>query len=755
MVGILQSVGRARCGARWGLLLAALLGLGPTGHAANPLADLQFDVFLGHDGIVREASWFPVVCELKNDGPSFNGVIEITGSGFNQGQPRRTVVELPTGTLKRIVIPVFCPSRNLSSWDARLRDDRGKLRGEQPGLRPRRQLGWETPLIAALPRTAGGLPVLRQPLVQQQDAQPAVARWQPAIFPDNPIVLEGLDALYLSSEKASELSVGQARAILAWLHAGGHLLVAVEEAGEVNASAWLRSVLPCAADGTVTVTRHPELQDWLRTDSALSRDAATKAGTETALSRDAATRAGTDSALLRDAATRAGKQSAAARTAMTNAFAGLPEDAAFEAAPLQVVRATLKDGHTLVRSEGHPLMVTADRGRGRITVLLFSPEREPARSWKNLPTFWAKLAEIPQSLYLSSDYRQRGGWSVDGVFGAMIDSRQVRKLPVSWLLLLLVVYLLVIGPLDRWWLRKINRPMLTWITFPGYVVLFSLLIYYIGYKLRAGETEWNELHVVDVLPAGENAELRGRTFASVYSPVNASYPVEGRQQFAALRGEFRGSWGGVDSADRGAVLQTGDNFQAELFVPVWTSQLYVNDWWQPAPLPLSVRVARRADGWEVTAENRLDQVLTNARLVVRERVFDLGELPAKQTKTFTLAASQGGLLREFVARVGAGFQGAAQSRQRALGRSTWIGDPPNASQAASFTSQVARDQSHYGSGFIAPPNLDLSPLVNRGQAVLLAWAADTAPVAPLNQFKPKRTKRDTLYRLAVSVSEAN
>lgn len=741
MVGILQSVGHTRCGAGGRLLLATLLGWALAGHAANPLADLQFDVSLGHDGIVREAGWFPVVCELKNDGPSFNGVIEIAASGFGQGQPRRAVVELPTGTLKRIVLPVFCPARHYSAWDVRLRDDRGKVRAEQTGLRPRRQLGWETPLLAALPRTAGGVPVLRPVLAQQPEAQPAVARWQSVLFPDNPLVLESLDALYLSSEKAAELSAGQARAILAWLQAGGHLIVAIEDAGEVNASAWLRGVLPCEVNGTVTVARHPELQNWLQMESARLQDAATIPEVESARSPDAA--AG------------AGKQSAAARAGPTNVFAGLPEDAAFAAAPLQVVRAILKDGHILVRSEGHPLLVTADRGRGRITVLLFSPEREPVRSWKNLPTFWAKLAEIPPALYVSSDYRQRGGWSVDGVFGAMIDSRQVRKLPVPWLLLLLVVYLLVIGPLDRWWLRKINRPMLTWITFPGYVVLFSLLIYYLGYKLRAGETEWNELHVVDVLPAGGQAELRGRTFASVYSPANATYPVEGPQPVAALRGEFRGSWSGREFEDRGAVLQTGDRFKAELFVPVWTSQLYVNDWWQPAPLLLTLRVTPRAGGWEVSVENRLDQPLTHARLVVAGKVFELGALTARQPMTFTFAPSQGVALREFATRMGSQFQSAAQSRQRALGSSAWLSDAPNASQAASFTAQLGRDQGPYGSAFIAPPGLDLSPLVERGQAVLLAWAADSAPVEPLNQFKPKRTKRDTLYRLAVSVSEAN
>ena len=91
----------------------------------------------------------------------------------------------------------------------------------------------------------------------------------------------------------------------------------------------------------------------------------------------------------------------------------------------------LRDGQVVVAAGDKPLIVTANRGRGRVTLLLFSPEREPFRSWKNLPTFWAKLAEVPGAWYVSADYRQPGGWSSDGIFGAMIDTRQVHKLPVT------------------------------------------------------------------------------------------------------------------------------------------------------------------------------------------------------------------------------------------------------------------------------------------------------------------------------------
>src|SRR5881628_1428365 len=66
------------------LMLVIFLGAALTAQAA-----LQFDVFLGYDGIVPEASWFPVVCEIKNDGPSFTGLVELTGDNFAQGQTRR------------------------------------------------------------------------------------------------------------------------------------------------------------------------------------------------------------------------------------------------------------------------------------------------------------------------------------------------------------------------------------------------------------------------------------------------------------------------------------------------------------------------------------------------------------------------------------------------------------------------------------------------------------------------------------------
>jgi hypothetical protein len=423
----------------------------------------------------------------------------------------------------------------------------------------------------------------------------------------------------------------------------------------------------------------------------------------------------------------------------------------FELADMQVVTGNVREGRTVVTCSGVPVMITAERGRGRMTALMFSPEREPFKSWDNLSTFWARLAEVPGLLYVSSDYYQGMAQSPDGIFGAMIDSRQVHKLPLGWLLLLLVVYLAIIGPFDQWWLKRIGKPMLTWITFPCYVALFSLLIYFIGYKLRAGESEYNELHLVDVLRANDKAELRGRTYASIYSPNNARFPLVGKQKYATLRGEFLGY--GTEVAERGVIEQTGDNFKAEVFVPVWTSQLYLSDWWHSAAMPFEVTVQPTATGWSVTVRNTTGKAVKSAYLAMEQQLFPLGEITAGQARSFPVGRDEGIAISNFVQQHGGNqFLRVAQRRQSAFGasKSGRIDNLPEAVLAASFLSQSRPDQNY--NSFIQPPGLDLGQYVERGGAVLLAWSPDERPTPALNQFKPRRSSSSTLWRVPLKIS---
>ena len=58
-------------------------------------------------------------------------------------------------------------------------------------------------------------------------------------------------------------------------------------------------------------------------------------------------------------------------------------------------------------------------------------------------------------------------------------------------------------------------------------------------------------------------------------------------------------------------------------------------------------------------------------------------------------------------------------------------------------------------GFVCPEGMDLTPVVERGDAVLLAWDPGHAPGnGSMNRFKTVRSHRDTLLRVAVPVGQS-
>jgi hypothetical protein len=433
-----------------------------------------------------------------------------------------------------------------------------------------------------------------------------------------------------------------------------------------------------------------------------------------------------------------------------NAYADLPGDSNFNNAELPVGTGKLKDGTSvLFTADNLPLAVQAARGRGKVTLLTFSPEREPFRSWKARGYFWAKLAGIPGEYFTNTDNNPWGGVSIDGVFGALIDSRQIKKLPVTWLLLLLVVYLVVIGPFDQWWLKKIGKQMLTWITFPTYVVLFSLLIYFIGYKLRAGETEWNELNIVDILPRGDKVDLRGQTYISVYSSGNATYPINGQQGYAALRPELADFRGGPKN-DRLKIVQQGNTYKAEIFVPVWTSLLYSSEWFKTNDTPFIASVTRSGSGYQLEIENFLNRPLSDMRVVAGQMLFDVEPIQPNAKKIIPLDSAKGVNVRQFVRENGAYFQRAVDMRRNPLG-DTAGGRLENRPITAVTASMISYLDDQPGRAFISPPGLDVTPQVDRGDAVIFAWLPNFSLSEKLNNFQPPRFKQDTMLRLSVAV----
>ena len=663
-------------------------------------AEVQFDVFMGFAGKARQGEWFPVTFEIFNDGPIFDGQVE-----FRDNPVYDYNVELATNTRKRFTLAVFADTN--AGWSAKLKNG-GKTVAKHDELKLD-SFDSTAVLVGALSGQQAGGPVLPKTRFKSKwdndRFAPRVAHLQLDTFPDDPIALSGLNALYLNSARAINLRTEQAAALSTWVLGGGHLILAVDQPGDVTSTPWLASLIRGRFGPVQNSAAGPALHRWAETG-------------------------------------------------------GYP-DATFAAGQLATAEVRLAKGEALFELDNRPVAAEANRGLGQVSVLGFNPEREPFKSWTNRAWFWARLAKVPAAWFEKEAPQQYGRSSIDGVYGAMLDSRQVSKLPIVWLLLLLAAYLVIIGPVDRIWLKRINKQMLTWLTFPAYVAIFSLLIYFIGYKLRAGQLELNELHIVDVLP-GQQEVLRGRSYVSIYSPLNDNYRLGGSFEQGGIRSEYGGAFRG-NMASSLRVQRAPSKLEASARVPIWTSRLLCSEWLAPANGGVTAALTKNGRAsYELSIKNGLDKAITGAMLLVEGKVTEV-ELQSPPGDTRTIRVRIGSspdsdphIDFESFSQAGR-FENAVNARNMVFG-DTEGGriDPSLVNLVACSFPALLGSSNPAGrpiGDFSSSGGLDLSAHAERGGTVLLLLAEDHAPIPSTGLFETKLAQARTLYRIPLEITE--
>ena len=104
--------------------------------------------------------------------------------------------------------------------------------------------------------------------------------------------------------------------------------------------------------------------------------------------------------------------------------------------------------------------------------------------------------------------------------------RDVHLVPFFVVALLVIVYILLIGPGDYFLLRRLGRGMQwTWITFPAIVVLFSVGAYLAAYWLKGDQLRVSQVDLVDIDAEGT---ARGASWFSIFSPRGESFDLSMR-----------------------------------------------------------------------------------------------------------------------------------------------------------------------------------------------------------------------------------
>jgi hypothetical protein len=218
--------------------------------------------------------------------------------------------------------------------------------------------------------------------------------------------------------------------------------------------------------------------------------------------------------------------------------------------------------------------------------------------------------------------------------------RQMRPLSIWWVILTLSALAVLLGPVDYFVLKKVDKLPYTWLTSTGWIVLFTVGAYYGVQHLRGGTMQ---LRAVSVLDSVADSNCAWATYyAGLFAPRNDNYQLEGlrpNQWWTAVAPSQAQIWGYQREAGMRqltCVQEDGSNLPVSVPVNIWTVQSLLGE----CPLdraPFVARVRRTRSTATVEIANASDRRIARGLVLWADRYADLGPIAAGSTQTFEVS----------------------------------------------------------------------------------------------------------------------
>ena len=580
---------------------------------SEPTLQLQVNL----DGTTKVGYWIPVQVQVSSEGASFRGTLSVQVYSSPPGFGARITdvspwsfeepVMLARGTQQQIDLSVpYALSPTLPRGIiATLRDQHGKTVTSQTS--PVFTLKPGDLFLGLFSDEQTGFDPLNAVSLPNQFDSPTLTALDAGSMPTGAAVLQNFDVLILDDFDSSTLSARQLLALQTWVNQGGILI-------EVGGADWQRTLghlppalLPVVVSGSATLPASTPLLPVGSEDAPQSGQKPLPSTLRTAIPISTATlRSGT---------------------------------AAFES-------------ETILSSGGNPLIVQARAGQGIIYYLAFDPASGPFPGWPSTGTLWRDLLfrALADRLLVSNTATMYptgpAQWLTRG--GVLQMLYPDTRLALWTIGLLLVTYLLILGPVCILLLRNKKYARWGWRVALASVVVFSLLSYGLASYERGTSLVDNSISLIQVNAGGSSAHIT--TYMGVFVPAGGDYRVQipGGNTLAQPVADLLSTPDPFlsDSEPPSVITPTtqgaGDTTIALLQRGPWTFQPMVAEQDRQLPGSISASLALRNNTLVGTLRNTLPASLSDVYILLPHGFLSLGSLSAGSVLQVNATVQGGG-----------------------------------------------------------------------------------------------------------------
>jgi hypothetical protein len=331
------------------------------------------------------------------------------------------------------------------------------------------------------------------------------------------------------------------------------------------------------------------------------------------------------------------------------ASTAVPRPKGDERTAMRVPRLVDVTGIVEAREANVPLVVRAPHGLGQIVFLAADLDQTPLAEWPDRALLVSKLLDFPPPHLEEGEHNapvmHYGYTDMAGQLRSALDRFEgVQSVPFWAVALLVALYIVMIGPVDYFFLRKVVRRMeWTWLSFPLMVAAFCLAAWALAWWFKGNGLRIHQADLIDVDAA--SGEVRGTTWVNVFSPRTESFKLSlqprlpdgevpaAAQVLTCWLGLTGGALGGMNPRAADPMLWSGRyDFSRKLDamegvpIQVWSTKSLTARWSAAAGIAPAADLLDRKELLTGTITNTLDFPLTQCILAYQDWVYDLGTI---------------------------------------------------------------------------------------------------------------------------------
>jgi hypothetical protein len=251
-------------------------------------------------------------------------------------------------------------------------------------------------------------------------------------------------------------------------------------------------------------------------------------------------------------------------------------------------------------------------------------------------------AQVPEEDDRAHDDRYRIGIAQSAgnkVLEYLYELPQMRPLSIWWVVLTLSALAVLLGPLDYFVLKRLDKLPLTWLTSTGWIVIFTVGAYYGVQTLRGGKMQLRAVSVVDGIVDGNS--IWGTYYTGLFAPRSDDYRPDGLgsdQWWSAIAPSREQVYAHQSAAGMQQVYcrqADGANLPVSVPINIWTIQSLLGEM-RLETMPFEANVMRRGEGVTVEIANATDVPIRGGFVLLQDAYGLLGPVAARATRTFEL-----------------------------------------------------------------------------------------------------------------------